>query len=94
VKKKAWLNVPAFPTAKFVFSTVKRIGRDRYEAAGQLTIKSISQDIRAPLTIKTTAGATTFEGVFTLLRLQFRVGEGAWSNPTPSPMKCRSRSAW
>ena len=80
VKKRAWLNVLAFPTAKFVSSTVKQIGPDRYEAAGKLTIKGISQDIRAPLTIKTTAGATTFEGVFTLLRLQFKVGEGVWSD--------------
>jgi polyisoprenoid-binding protein YceI len=80
VKKPSWLNVAAFPTAKFVAASVKQISPGRFEASGKLSIKGIGQDVRIPFTAQTAGGATTFEGAFTLLRLQFKVGEGVWAD--------------
>lgn len=80
VGKRAWLNTAAFPAAKFVSSAVKQTGPDRYEVQGRLSIKGISRDISAPFTAKTANGTTTYEGAFTLPRLQFKIGEGAWSD--------------
>ena len=80
VAKKAWFNTSAFPTAKFASSSVTRTGPDKYEARGKLSIKGIGQDVVAPFTLKRAGETVTYEGGFTLKRLQFKIGEGLWSD--------------
>ena len=79
-RRKPWLNIEAFPKAKFVASAVKAAGPGRYEATGPLTIKGTSQNITAPFTLVDAGGMRTVEGQFALKRLQFKIGEGAWSD--------------
>jgi polyisoprenoid-binding protein YceI len=79
VKRRNWFNVSAFPAAQFVSTGVKQLGQGRYEARGELTIKGITREITAPFTVTNGANATVFEGGFTLYRLQFKIGEGVWS---------------
>jgi polyisoprenoid-binding protein YceI len=79
-KRKAWLNIEAFPKAKFVAASVKLTGPGKYEATGPLTIKGTSQNITAPFTLVDAGGIRTVEGQFPLKRLAFRIGEGAWSD--------------
>ena len=78
-RRKPWLNAEAFPRAKFVASAVKQLAPGKYEASGPLTIKGATQDIVAPFTLNDTGGIRTVEGQFTLKRLQFKIGEGVWS---------------
>ena len=78
-KGKAWLNVAAFPKARFVASSVKSLGGNRYEAAGSLTIKGVTQNVVAPFTLAEANGTRVVEGQFTVKRLQYKVGEGAWA---------------
>jgi polyisoprenoid-binding protein YceI len=80
VKKSSWFNVAAFPTAKFVSNSIKQIAPGRFEASGKLSIKGIGQDVRIPFTVQSANGVNTFEGGFTVLRLQFKVGEGEWAD--------------
>jgi len=80
VGKKAWFNTSVFPTAKFVSGAVTQAGTDKYEAHGKLSIKGIGQDVAAPFTVKRSGNAVTYEGSFTLKRLQFKIGEGIWSD--------------
>ncbi len=80
VKGKAWFNLAVFPTAKFVSTGLKALGGGRYEAAGKLTIKGKTLDVTAPFTVKQEGGVTVFDGGFTLLRLQFGIGEGPWAD--------------
>lgn len=77
---KAWFNVKAFPTATFVSSSVKALGGDRYEVAGKLTIKGRTQDVTAPFTFRQDGAAGVFDGYFVLKRLDFAIGDGAWSD--------------
>jgi len=79
-KRKAWLNIDAFPKAKFVASSVKATGPGRYEATGPLTIKGASLNITAPFTLVDAGGMRTVEGQFALKRLQFKIGDGPWSD--------------
>ena len=79
-KRKAWLNIDAFPKARFVASSVKALGGGKFEAAGPLTIKGVSQNVVAPFTLSEAAGVRTVEGQFPLKRLQFKIGEGPWSD--------------
>lgn len=79
-KTKGWFNTAAFPKATFASSSVKSLGPNRYEVAGKLTIKGRSADITMPFTTRQDGANTVFEGTFTLLRLQFNIGEGPWSD--------------
>lgn len=79
-KRKAWLNIDVFPKARFVAASIKALGGGRFEAAGPLTIKGMSQNIVAPFTLGEAAGVRTVEGQFPLKRLQFKIGEGPWSD--------------
>jgi polyisoprenoid-binding protein YceI len=79
-RRKPWLNVEAFPKAKFVAAAVKATGPGRYEATGPLTIKGASLNITAPFTLVDAGGMRTVEGQFPLRRLQFKIGEGPWAD--------------
>jgi polyisoprenoid-binding protein YceI len=80
VGKKGWFNTSAFPTAQFSSSAVTQTGPDRYEARGRLSIKGIGQDVIAPFSVKRAGDIVTYDGAFTLKRLQFKIGEGVWSD--------------
>lgn len=79
-KRKLWLDVGAFPNAKFSATSVKSLGGDKFEATGQLTIKGTSRDIVAPFTVAEASQLRSVEGQFPLKRLQYRIGEGPWSD--------------
>ncbi|MBL0140914.1 MAG: YceI family protein [Betaproteobacteria bacterium] len=79
-KRKPWLNIEAFPKAKFVATAVKSTSPGKFEATGPLTIKGATQNITAPFTVVDASGARTVEGQFPLKRLQFKIGDGAWSD--------------
>jgi polyisoprenoid-binding protein YceI len=80
VKTKGWFNIAAFPTARFVSTAVKPLGSGRYEVSGKLTIKGKGIDVTTPVTTRQDGANTVFEGAFTLLRLQYGIGEGIWSD--------------
>lgn len=79
VAGKQWFNTKAFPTARFVSGTVKPLGGNRYEVAGQLSIKGKTQAVVVPATFSTNGNAGVFDGSFTIRRADFAVGEGAWA---------------
>ena len=79
-KRKAWLDVPGFPVARFTTTGVKALGNNKFEAAGKLTLKGVSADVVAPFTVTDANRLRTVEGQFPLKRLQFKVGEGPWSD--------------
>ena len=79
VAGKQWFNTKAFPTARFVSGSVKALGGNRYEVAGQLTIKGKTQDVVVPATFTAQGNAGVFDGSFTIRRADFTIGEGAWA---------------
>ena len=80
VKGKQWFNIAAFPKASFVASEIKALGGGRYEARGPLNIKGTSRDVIAAFSIRSDPAGAWVEGGFTLPRLQFKIGEGEWSD--------------
>jgi polyisoprenoid-binding protein YceI len=77
---RAFFNVAVFPKASFRSTSVRPLGGDRFEAAGRLAIKGVSRDVVVPFSVRTEAESRVFESTFTLKRLDFRVGEGAWAD--------------
>lgn len=78
--KAPWFNVPKFPKAQFVSSSVKALGDGRYQATGKLSIKGQQQDLVVPFQLKPVGASTEATGAFTIKRLDFKIGEGEWAD--------------
>ena len=79
VAGKPWFNTKAFPTARFVSSGVKALGGNKYEVAGQLTIKGKTQEVVVPATFTAQGDSGVFDGGFTIRRGDVSIGEGSWA---------------
>ena len=77
-KKKDWFNSAQFPQARFVSSSIKPLGGNRYQVNGKLTIKGISRDISAPFTATTQGKTLNIDGTLPVSRLAFNIGDGSW----------------
>lgn len=79
VAGKQWFNTKAFPTARFVSSSVKALGGNKFEVAGKLTMKGRTQDVVAPITFTPQGNQAVFDGAFSFKRVDFAIGEGPWA---------------
>ena len=82
--KAPWFNTAKFPQATFASSSIKALGAGKFEVAGKLSIKGVSQDVVVPVAM-TQAGAgaaavTTAVGTFPMKRLTYKIGEGEWAD--------------
>jgi polyisoprenoid-binding protein YceI len=80
VSGKLWFNRSVYPKALFISSQIRLLGNNRYEMRGTLTLKGVSRELIVPLTFSPGKDAAQFEGVFTLKRLDFGIGEGMWAD--------------
>ena len=80
VASKEWFNTKAFPVAKFVSTSVKPLGGNRYEIAGRMTIKGRTQNLTAPVTVTQQGNSATFEGSLVLKRADYDIGGGVWAD--------------
>jgi polyisoprenoid-binding protein YceI len=80
VKRPLWFDTARFPSARFTLSALKPAGGNKYDASGTLEMKGLSKPIAAPVALAESGGQRTIEGQFTMKRLQFRIGEGQWSD--------------
>jgi polyisoprenoid-binding protein YceI len=78
--KAPWFDTARFPKAGFQSSAIKSLGGGRFEIAGKLTIKGITQELVVPVTITQSAGQSVATGGFTIHRLAFKIGEGEWTD--------------
>ena len=82
VKDRMWFDMAKFPTARFVSTSIKNSGADKYDVVGKLSLKGITKEVMVPIAVKKDAtGNNIAEGNFTLKRLEFKVGEGLWADP-------------
>ncbi|WP_174873968.1 YceI family protein [Vogesella oryzae] len=79
-RKKDWFNSAQFPQARFVSSSIKPLGNNRFQVNGKLTLKGITRDISAPFQVTTQGKLMTVDGAIPLSRLAFKIGEGSWSD--------------
>lgn len=79
-RKKDWFNSAQFPQARFVSSSIKALGNNRFQVNGKLTLKGITRDISAPFQVTAQGKLLTVDGAIPLSRLAFKIGEGSWSD--------------
>jgi polyisoprenoid-binding protein YceI len=80
VKGKNWFDVKQHPVARFVSGSVKPLGNNRFEVRGQMSIKGKTREVAAPFTLKPDGAGGLLEGSFTLKRLDYGIGTGAWGD--------------
>jgi polyisoprenoid-binding protein YceI len=77
-------DVAKYPKARFVSSKITLAGAGRYEAAGKLTIRNVTKDIKLPLTFQTRVekgkAMGFLTGRYTIKRLEYGVGQGEWKS--------------
>jgi polyisoprenoid-binding protein YceI len=77
---RPFLDVRNYPRAGFVSTGVRTLGPGRFEVGGRLTIKGVTRDVVVPFTVKSEGAGSVFDGAITIKRLDFRIGEGEWSD--------------
>jgi polyisoprenoid-binding protein YceI len=80
--KPGWLDSLKVQAATFSSSVIKSLGSGKFEISGKLSIKGNTRDVTVPITL-TQSGATTIaRGEFTIKRLEFKIGDGDWNDPS------------
>jgi polyisoprenoid-binding protein YceI len=79
-KRKPWFYTAQYPTATFRSTAIRRAGEDRYEVSGALTLKGRTRNLTAPVEVRRTGAQTVYEGVFSINRLDFSIGDGPWAD--------------
>ena len=80
VAGKLWFDSKNFPSARFVSSSIKPLGNNRFEVVGNMSIKGRTHEVMTPAILRHDGGAATFEGGFTLKRADYAIGEGLWAD--------------
>jgi polyisoprenoid-binding protein YceI len=81
-RRPSWFNTAKFPVARFVSTSIKDVGGGKYEVAGKLTLKGVTRDAVVPIALaKDATGNSVAEGVFTIKRLDYRIGDADWADP-------------
>jgi polyisoprenoid-binding protein YceI len=78
--KPEWFNTPKFPQASFQSSAIKGLGGGKFEVTGKLTVKGNVRAVVVPVSVVQSAGSSVATGIFTLKRLEFKIGEGDWGD--------------
>ena len=80
---RQWFDTGRFPVAHFASSAIRAAGPNRYEVVGSLTLKGIARDYVIPVTVTTdAAGNRVAQGTWAIHRLDHKVGEGEWADPS------------
>ncbi len=80
--KAAWFNTAKFPQATFQSTAIKPLGGGKFEVSGKLAIKGSTRDAVVPVTLAQNGATTTANGVLTIKRLAFKIGENEWADPS------------
>jgi polyisoprenoid-binding protein YceI len=78
--KATWFNSAKFPQATFQSSAIKGLGGGKFEITGKLAIKGSSHDAVVPVTLSQSGGTTVANGVLTIKRLSYKIGENEWAD--------------
>lgn len=80
LRKPGWFDSAKVPVASFTSTSVKTLGPGKFEFAGKLIIKGLTQNVTVPVSLTQKDGTTRAEGSFILKRLDFKIGDGEWND--------------
>lgn len=80
--KPEWFGAARFPRAQFVSRAIRATGPGQFEVAGTLTLKGIARELVVPVRLTSSPAGAVASGAFTLKRLDFKIGDGDWADPS------------
>lgn len=82
LKGADFFAVERWPNARFSADRFVALGKGRFEALGQLTIRDTSREVRLPFRFEPVADGTraVLAGGTTIRRLDYGVGQGEWQD--------------
>lgn len=80
VQGRLWFDTKNHPVARFVSTSVKPLGGNRYEVVGRMSIKGRTLEVKTPVTFHQAGNSGVFEGAFMLKRADYGIGEGMWAD--------------
>lgn len=80
VPKDIWLDSKRHPQATFQSTAIQAAGAGRFAVTGRLSIKGQAREIVVPVTLTQSGATSTASGQFSIKRLDFKVGEGDWTD--------------
>jgi polyisoprenoid-binding protein YceI len=80
--KPTWFDTAKFPKATFQSTAIKGLGNGKFEVSGKISIKGTVRDLVVPVSIVQSGANSTATGSFVLKRVEFKIGEGEWADPT------------
>lgn len=80
LKGSDFFDAASHPSAIFTSSKIRHLGGDRYEAAGNLTLRGISKPTILRFTLKINGKRATVSGTAQVDRTRFKVGIGEWAS--------------
>lgn len=72
-----WFNIKQYPKAAFKAKSARRTGENRYELAGELTIKGVTKPLTLPFSLTLEGGEATVRGEVVINRLDYNIGPPA-----------------
>ncbi len=77
---KDWFDTAHWPEARFVSSSFRELGGNRYAVAGTLTIKGHSVPVTSVFVATPVVGGIRLDGQLPLSRKAFAIGVGQWAD--------------
>lgn len=81
LKKSNWFDVENTPKGIFVSNKIELESEGKYKVEGLLTLKGIEQPVTLFMNYVELGRLIELSGDYTLNRLDFKLGLGAWKNP-------------
>lgn len=78
--KPGWFDTKKATNASFQSSSIKASGPGKFDVTGKLTIKGNARDAVVPVTLVQAGATTTASGAFVIKRLDYKIGDGDWSD--------------
>lgn len=80
--KPIWFDATKFPRASFESTAIKSMGGGLLQVSGRLNIKGTVRELMVPVQFTQSGGTSTATGAFTIKRLDYKIGEGEWTDTT------------
>jgi cytochrome b561/polyisoprenoid-binding protein YceI len=84
-----FFDAAAHPKAIFTARTFRRTGEGRYVADGTLDLRGVRKPLSLPFSLKIDGDTATAQGVTSLDRTMFGVGQGEWASTDQIPAKVK-----
>lgn len=81
-----WFDTGKFPRATFVTTSFRSLGANRYQAAGNLTIRGVTKPIVLPFTLAITGDQARMNASIAINRTAFGVGQGQFASAETVPL--------